>query len=50
MYSTVSNFQMDKTASKVIKMGQMTFNGVAAPYNWEQTALGWIERIPKSFG
>ena len=50
MYLTVSNFRMDKTKSKPIKVGQMTLNGVAALYNWEQTALVWIERIPMIFG
>ena len=50
MYLTVSNFRMDKTESKPIKMGQMTLNGVAALYSWKQTALRWIERIRMSFG
>ena len=39
-----------RQSQKPIKMGQIILNGVAALYNWEQTALAWIERIPMKFG
>ena len=44
MYSAVLCYQMNKTVSKLIKMGQNTLNGVALLHNGNITALGLIGR------
>ena len=45
MYSTVLSYWMNKTVSKLVKMGQNTLNGVALLHNGNITALGLIGRI-----
>ena len=49
MYSTVLCYQMNKTVSKLIKMGQNTLNGVALLHNGNLTALWFIGRILITF-
>ena len=49
MYSTVLCYRMNKTVSKLIKMGQNTLNGVAPLHNGNLTALWFIGRILITF-
>ena len=49
MYSTVLCYQINKTVSKLIKMGQNTLNGVAPLHNGNLTALWFIGRILITF-